>query len=72
MSTAVVTMEPKSEGIAPPRKKRPKEVATIAECCHDASRNALVRAVRADDSEIRCRRFSLLQPRVSPKLRSAI
>ena len=33
MSTAVVKMEPKSEGIATPRKKRPKELAVITECC---------------------------------------
>ena len=33
MSTAVVKMEPKSEGIATPRKKRPKELAIITECC---------------------------------------
>ena len=33
MSTAVVKMEPKSEGIATPRKKRPKEIAVITECC---------------------------------------
>jgi ferredoxin len=26
-------MEPKSEGIATPRKKRPKELAVITECC---------------------------------------
>ena len=33
MATAVVKMEPKSEGIATPRKKRPKELAVITECC---------------------------------------
>jgi len=33
METAVVKMEPKSEGIATPRKKRPKELAVITECC---------------------------------------
>ena len=33
MSTAVVKMEPKSEGITTPRKKRPKELAIITECC---------------------------------------
>src|SRR5947199_7574138 len=33
MSTAVLKMEPKSEGIATPRKKRPKELAVITECC---------------------------------------
>ena len=33
MPTAVVKMEPKSEGIATPRKKRPKEIAVITECC---------------------------------------
>jgi ferredoxin len=33
MSTAVLKMEPKSEGIATPRKKRPKEIAVITECC---------------------------------------
>jgi len=33
MATAVVKMEPKSEGIATPRKKRPKELAIITECC---------------------------------------
>ena len=33
MSTAIVKMEPKSEGIATPRKKRPKEIAVITECC---------------------------------------
>ena len=33
MSTAVVKREPKSVGIATPRKKRPKEIAVITECC---------------------------------------
>ena len=33
MPTAVVKSEPKSEGIATPRKKRPKELAIITECC---------------------------------------
>ena len=33
MPTAVVKSEPKSEGIATPRKKRPKEIAVITECC---------------------------------------
>lgn len=33
MPTAIVKMEPKSEGIATPRKKRPKELAVITECC---------------------------------------
>ena len=33
MSTAVLKMEPKSEGILTPRKKRPKELAVITECC---------------------------------------
>ncbi|SPF33529.1 4Fe-4S ferredoxin, iron-sulfur binding domain protein [Candidatus Sulfopaludibacter sp. SbA4] len=33
MPTAVLKMEPKSEGIATPRKKRPKELAVITECC---------------------------------------
>jgi len=33
MATAVVKMEPMSEGIATPRKKRPKELAVITECC---------------------------------------
>jgi len=32
-AVAVVKMEPKSEGIATPRKKRPKELAVITECC---------------------------------------
>ena len=32
-AVAVVKMEPKSEGIATPRKKRPKELAIITECC---------------------------------------
>jgi len=31
--TAVAKMEPKSEGITTPRKKRPKELAVITECC---------------------------------------
>ena len=29
----VVKLEPKSEGIDTPRKKRPKELAVITECC---------------------------------------
>src|SRR5213080_2945491 len=33
LSQDVVKMEPKSEGIATPRKKRPKELAIITECC---------------------------------------
>ena len=33
MPTAILKMEPKSEGIATPRKKRPKELAVITECC---------------------------------------
>src|SRR5213076_1694257 len=33
MSTAVLKMEPMSEGITTPRKKRPKELAVITECC---------------------------------------
>jgi ferredoxin len=33
MLAEVVKMEPKSEGIATPRKKRPKELAIITECC---------------------------------------
>ena len=33
MPTVVVKREPKSEGIATPRKKRPKELAVITECC---------------------------------------
>jgi ferredoxin len=32
-AVAVVKLEPKSEGIATPRKKRPKELAIITECC---------------------------------------
>jgi ferredoxin len=33
MATVVLKMEPKSAGIATPRKKRPKEIAVITECC---------------------------------------
>jgi ferredoxin len=33
MLADVVKMEPKSEGITTPRKKRPKELAIITECC---------------------------------------
>src|SRR5216683_77295 len=33
MLAEVVKMEPKSEGITTPRKKRPKELAIITECC---------------------------------------
>lgn len=33
MTPTVVKMEPKSEGIATPRKKKPKELAVITECC---------------------------------------
>ena len=33
MVAEVVKMDPKSEGIATPRKKRPKELAIITECC---------------------------------------
>src|SRR5437016_7408066 len=33
LSQDVVKIEPKSEGIATPRKKRPKELAIITECC---------------------------------------
>jgi ferredoxin len=33
MLADVVKREPKSEGIATPRKKRPKELAIITECC---------------------------------------
>jgi ferredoxin len=32
-AVAVVKLEPKSEGILTPRKKRPKELAIITECC---------------------------------------
>jgi len=33
MTAEVVKREPKSEGIATPRKKKPKELAVITECC---------------------------------------
>src|SRR6202045_1499704 len=33
MLADVVKMEPKSEGIDTPRKKKPKELAVITECC---------------------------------------
>src|SRR5258708_32047428 len=33
MTPTVVKSEPKSEGITTPRKKKPKELAVITECC---------------------------------------
>src|SRR6266850_2355599 len=33
MTATVVKSEPKSEGITTPRKKKPKELAVITECC---------------------------------------
>lgn len=33
MTATVIKQEPKSEGIMTPRKKKPKELAVITECC---------------------------------------
>jgi ferredoxin len=33
MSAATVKLEPKSVGISTPRKKRPKQLAVVTECC---------------------------------------